>query len=608
MDPSPRPDTTEITDYAAMLRRRWRLIAACTFGTFLVALLAFLLMPKSYTAQASVQVTHTGAEEVNSNTRTNDGINLDTEAQLVRSAEVANRAKALLKSSESASALSKKVTVTVPPNSTILDIAYTDGSPQAARAGADAFAQAYLDNRRGSAEARLRESMQTINERITRVSAEVQELSAKIRALPRGSAERGAASTRHQLLNNELEKLNNQLSQASVAAANLTPGTIITKANTPREPSAPKAQLYLPGGLMAGLLIGLLGAVIRDRTDKHVRHPADIERATGLPVLLATPFGRNPAPVGLYDARSRIGQRVNQLCHLISATLGHGHHVILVTGASDGAGTGIAAANLAAGFARTESRVLLLSANLRGTASCRLLGVRPGPGLAEVLLGHKGPGAVVQESPAVPNLQVIQPGQDVEAAAELLQRNAMEQLLHRLRKTARYIIVETASPVESADAQAVADVADAAVIVVEIPRARYEDISDSVRQLDRMGSAVLGAIAMPVQQQAAPAGRAAAAQPTRPAGQGRAAQPGRGSTGRASTGRARSGRRTLPTSSGTDLAEPGDTVVWTGSATGDPTSTAPDPGASGAEPARPDSGTADRADRADRPADPAPWS
>jgi len=604
MDPSPRPDTTEITDYAAMLRRRWRLIAACTLGTFLVSLLAFLLTPKSYTAQASVQVTRTGAEEVGANNgRTNDGINLDTEAQLVRSAEVANRAKALLKSSESAGALSKRVSVTVPPNSTILDIAYSGDSPQAARAGADAFAQAYLDHRRGSAEARLRESMQTINERITKISAELQELTAKIRVLPRGSAERGAAATRHQLLSDELEKLNNQLSQASVTAANLTPGTVITKASAPRRPSSPKAQLYLPGGLMAGLLIGLLGAVIRDRIDKHVRHPADIERATGLPVLLATPFGRKPAPVGLYDARSRIGQRVNQLCHLISATLGHGHHVILVTGASDGAGTGIAAANLAAGFARTESRVLLLSANLHSTASCRLLGVRPGPGLAEVLLGRKGPGAVVQESPAVPNLQVIQPGTDVEEAAELLQRSAMEQLLNRLRKTARYIIVETASPVESADAQAVADVADAAVIVVEIPRARYEDISDSVRQLDRMGSAVLGAIAMPVQEQVlAPAGRASA--PARSSGHGRGAQPGRGSTGRAAGSRAKPGRRALPTPPAAEPAEPGDTVVWTGSSAGDPTSTAPDAGASDAE-LRPESGTVDRVNR---PADPAPWS
>ncbi|WP_198679381.1 Wzz/FepE/Etk N-terminal domain-containing protein [Thermomonospora amylolytica] len=593
MDPSPRPDTTEITDYAAMLRRRWRLIAACTFGTFLAALLVFLLMPKSYTAQASVQVTLTGAEDANSNARTNDGINLDTEAQLVRSAEVAERARALLKSSQSANALSKNVVVTVPPNSTILDIAYTGDSPQAARAGADAFAQAYLDNRRGSAEARLRESMQTINERITRVTAEIQELNARIRTLQRGSAERSTAATRQQLLNDELEKLNGQLSQANVTASNLTPGTVITKANAPRNPSSPKAQLYLPGGLMAGLLIGLLGAVVRDRTDKHVRHPADIERVTGLPVLLATPFGRKAAPVGLYDARSRIGQRVNQLCHLISATLGHGHHIILVTGASDGAGTGIAAANLAAGFARTESRVLLLSANLSSTASCRLLGVRPGPGLAEVLLGRKGPGAVVQESTVVPNLQVIQPGKDVEAAAELLQRSAMEQLLNRLRKTARYIIVETASPVESADAQAVADVADAAVIAVEIPRARYEDITDSVRQLDRMGTAVLGAIALPVQQQvAAPAAPAA-----RPAGQSRAAQPGR-----APAARTKPARRALPTSPVADPAEPGDSIVWKGSAAGDPTSTAPDPGAPDIDPARPEPGVADR------PADPAPWS
>src|SRR3954471_23662276 len=104
---------------------------------------------------ASVLVSPAGTDANASGGRTKGDINLDTEAQLVKSTAVAVGAKQLLRSPAAPDELAKAVTVEVPANTTVLVIAYTGDSPQAAQASAHAFAEAYLRNREASARARL---------------------------------------------------------------------------------------------------------------------------------------------------------------------------------------------------------------------------------------------------------------------------------------------------------------------------------------------------------------------------------------------------------------------------------------------------------------------
>ncbi|MFI0482438.1 Wzz/FepE/Etk N-terminal domain-containing protein [Actinomadura sp. 9N215] len=504
MDPSSRPDSIEITDYPAILRRRWRLVLLATAAGLAAAFALVLVSPKTYSSQASIQVTETGADEAPSNARGTGGANLDTEAQIVKSTEVAARARELLKSSENPGALADRVTVTVPPNSSILTIAYDGPSATEARDGARAFSQAYLDNRAASARGKLDADIKNATERLDKLTARLQEVVGMLRLTTRGTAARANAQNQQRIITGEIQALNERLASANIKASNITPGTVITGASLPDTPSNPNPRLYLPAGLMAGLLFGLVIAVLRDRADKHIRHPQDIERTTGLPVLMTTPFGRREATLDLQLGRSRIGQSFNQLAHLVTATLGHGNHVILVTGAASGVGPGVVAANLAAAFVRTESKVMLVCANLDSSASADLLGVPPGPGLAEVLLEQEDLAKVARVSPRVPNLRVITSGVDVDMASELLQRQNMDRLIERLRRTVGYVIIETASTTVSADAQALADAADAALVVVEIPLTRHDDVALGLRQLERMGTAVLGAVGVPEQGEPKP--------------------------------------------------------------------------------------------------------
>lgn len=491
--------TMELSDYAAMLRRRGWVIAVGVAVGLALAGLALVVFPKHYTAEASVQVTNTGAELIEGNDkvdeRTNGGINLDTEAQLVRSADVVARAEQLMRVRIPMEDILEDVQVTVPPNTTVLTIAYTGDSARGAQEGAHAFAQAYLDSRKANAQTQINGAISSINRQLAGLRGDLRQWSGKVASLPSNSADLSYAEVQRDLVKSKIERLNEQLSP--LTSTTVTPGRIIADAELPDSPSSPLPLVFLGGGLFAGLLVGLVVAFIRDRSDKYIRHPRDIERALDIPVLLDVPAkgGR----LGLLTARSRVGQSFHELCHSLTATLGHGSHVILVTGAAPGQGGNVVAANLAAALARTETGVLLVCADLHSPVAANVLGLYDGPGLAEALLDRAEPGDVEQRAGEIPSLRVVPPGHEGELAADLLQREAMAKMIARLRRSCRYLVIEAPSASAGADAQALADLADAAVIVVEVPKTRYDQVRDAARQLDRMGAAVIGAVAVPDQ-------------------------------------------------------------------------------------------------------------
>lgn len=250
---------------------------------------------------------------------------------------------------------------------------------------------------------------------------------------------------------------------------------------------------------MLGFLVGLGAAMVLDRVDRRVLRAEDVTRLLDLPVLLRLRGKDLGDEATLLPARSRGGQAFHEVSHTLTATLGGGRHAMLVTSASIGGGS-LAAANLAAALARTESSVVLVSADLEASAAASLLGVGSEPGLTDVLV-HGMPVSTVEQRPAgLPRLRVIPPGSFNEQASELLQRDVMGELIATLRQSAEYVVIEAPPTPLGADAQALAERTDAAILVVEVPRTQQEQVRDSVRQLDRMGTAVLGAIVLPVRE------------------------------------------------------------------------------------------------------------
>jgi Mrp family chromosome partitioning ATPase/capsular polysaccharide biosynthesis protein len=506
----------DLADYLSMLRRHWwvmvALVAAGVAGSAAVA----STQPRVYEAATSVLVTPTGVQGANATGgRTNSAINLDTEAQLVVSTDIASSAQKLLKIATPPDQLVGNVTVTVPPNTTVLVITYSGATPKEAQSGSHAFAIAYLQNRQTTAQADLTAQISALDAKVKQYSLALSQLSSRVAGLKSGDPNKADLNSQITTLTGQVNTLTsreNELSTAQVSA-----GKIINDAQLPAMPSRPSVPLFLASGAMLGLLLGIGAALVRERTDKRVRRAADVARRDEVPVLGVLPARIRPRLDDVYPPLEPAGRTFNRLRNEVLASLAEGDRIIVVTGASRGIAATLVAANLAAALARGGAATALICAHLADPPPAHPLGAAPAVGLSDVLAGKVALEDAVQTAARIPELRVLGTG-GTASAGGLLQSPALREILARLRAGNGYVVIEAPSTAASADAQSLASQADAAILAVELRRTRHVEIVDAAEQLSRVGTPLLGAVVFPRLRRPATstAPAASAAPPTAP--------------------------------------------------------------------------------------------
>ncbi len=230
----------DLGDYASLVRRRWTWVLGSVLVCAALAALFLNVAEQTFVSSSKVLVKSTVGTSSAVGDRTNDAINLDTEAQLVTSEPVAERAGELLGSDKSPVALANQVTVAVPPNTTVLSIAFSASSAEDAQDGASAFAQAYLENRTDSAQDVLASDVDRLQEQIEQVSAQIEDTSVGISRLngPDEGADRAFLIARRENLNSQLASYNAQL--APLVGTLVNPGQVITEAQLPSDSGRPE--------------------------------------------------------------------------------------------------------------------------------------------------------------------------------------------------------------------------------------------------------------------------------------------------------------------------------------------------------------------------------
>ncbi|GAA1648710.1 hypothetical protein GCM10009733_052330 [Nonomuraea maheshkhaliensis] len=271
---------TDLDEHLSLLRRRWLLLVGCVVVGGTAGLALMRLVPPAYTATTQVLVMPVGPQEQANQvtSRQREALNLDTEAQVAQSAVVAARA-----ARELGADVLEPAEVSVPPNSAVLWISVTAADPTAAAARSRAYARAYLANRRESALTSMAEQQEAVLSKLKQVNAGIDAVIKQLGTLPKGGSEHAIAAQRQGVLNRQAANL--ALKYDALRTVAVTPGSVISQAVPPAEPSSPSLPLHLGTGLMAGLLVGSAAAYARDRLDTRLRTAADVERLTGLPVL-----------------------------------------------------------------------------------------------------------------------------------------------------------------------------------------------------------------------------------------------------------------------------------------------------------------------------------
>src|SRR5262245_21411483 len=402
-----------------------------------------------------------------------------TEAQLARSSRTAtDAARTVGRSTED---LAAATTVVPLEGSSVLVITVRAGSPTAAQAGAHAVASAYLANRAATARAAIQDQVTALSTRISDTYQQAAVLNTQIARLPANSPELAVARNSASVLASQLTTLSTRLTDLQTTP--IDPGQVIGDPTLPTDPVSPIPWLYRLVGVGAGALLGLLVAFGRRRLTSRVRDAVDVTR-------------RGVAVLAHVVTAQRDPRTFNRLRNELIASLGTGDRVLLVTGVTTGAASTLVAASLAGAFARADTEVILVGANAPepGTPPLsQLFDVADIPGLSDVLSGRVALPAALQRAARLPRLRVITPGGTVSAAG-LLQSEGARNAIHALRRQARYIVVEAPSTADGADAQSLARVADAAILVVEAARSRHAQVADAAEQLRLVGTRLLGAV------------------------------------------------------------------------------------------------------------------
>ena len=170
---------------------------------------------------------------------------------------------------------------------------------------------------------------------------------------------------------------------------------LITTAEVPTTPSAPRPKRDTALGLFVGLLLGLGIAFLREQLDDKIRSRADAEELSKLPVIAELPLDavKNQTEVAAHErplgvlAESVRSLRTSLTFLGVDGPLRR----IVVTSSEPGDGKSYVAANLAAVYAQNGLRTILVSADLRRPRLDSMFPtVAAGPGLAEVITVHRG--------------------------------------------------------------------------------------------------------------------------------------------------------------------------------------------------------------------------
>lgn len=237
------------------LARRWPILLAAALVGALAGALFSQATPERYEATASLVVTPVTSNPI---TGAREEVNIRTEQEILGSREVARRAAEELGDTPSDDTpLSADVEVAAPTGSQILQVTVRGATPDEAAERANAVAAAYLEMRR--------ESESEASERyVESVDQQLEDL----------RAEDSTPAT-----DSLIERLQQQ--RSSMALSDPEPGRIIGPATPPTSPSGPGLPATMAGAAMAGLLLGVCLAILRERTDSQLRSAERLELSAG---------------------------------------------------------------------------------------------------------------------------------------------------------------------------------------------------------------------------------------------------------------------------------------------------------------------------------------
>ncbi|MGV9668606.1 Wzz/FepE/Etk N-terminal domain-containing protein [Nocardia niigatensis] len=409
-----------LIDYWRLLRRRWPIIVVamviCTGAAYGYA----STLPTEYTASSSVYVSMATGTSVNDSYQ--GGLaaqqRVRSYVDLASSVTVATYVRDQLGLKSSVNDLRGRITAVSPPATTIIIITVKDSTASGARTLAD-------------------------------------EVVSQFRAL--------------------VSRLEVTQSDAAPAAR----AEVIDKAQTPSGPSGPQKTRYYILGVLAGLMIGLAAAIVRDKLDRRVRTSTELEAFLPVPILGIIDDGRPGAAGELRRLRTRLTEDPELVSLLLTSLSPHSEPDVAI--------------GLARTFADTGARVVLVDADTTGQGSSQRSPAAAAAGLSELLRSSATPASVVMAWPEV-GVSVLGLGGMDFRTPDLLDSERFSDIMSKLHSEFDHIVVEAAPVTAAADAIALARRVDATIGVIELGQTTSNQVRGALATFGHDNPRMIGTV------------------------------------------------------------------------------------------------------------------
>lgn len=506
-----RSESGGLRDHVRVIRRRMWLILASTALITGCAVFLSLRQPPLYQASSQVLLKYQNLAANLSGIQDFSGVYQDptriaqTQTKIATSPNVARLTiKAAGLTGMTPGEFLGHASVSVEPDSDILDFSFSDRSPARAERVATEFARQYIVNRKALDTAAIVLARMEAEQRIDELKA--------------------ASQTRTPLYERLVESDQQLRTMEALQTANAT----VLKEADGAEKVQPRPVRNGMLGLVLGLLLGFGVAFFREALDTRLRSAAEVGERLGLPLL-----ARLPEPPRAVRTKQRLVMRDTPQSQQAEAfrmlrtnlefvNLERGARTIMVASALQTEGKTTTASNLAVALARAGRRVVLVDLDLRRPTLHNYFDLGVQPGLTDVALGHagldeaitrvvlttpdatdndgvggtaaEGQGAALTNGRAKVDgwLDVLPAGLIPPDPGEFVNTHALTELLSELRERADVVIIDTPPLLSVGDTLVLSAHVDAMIVVARLSLIRRPTITELRRVLDNCPASKLG--------------------------------------------------------------------------------------------------------------------